>query len=380
MTVAEIIAIGTELLLGEQQDSNSKYLAKQFRLLGIDVYHINIVGDNLERISTVISHACSRADIVITCGGLGPTVDDPTRAAVAHAVGTNLAFIPELWESIKNRFERSGRPLSENNRLQAYIPKGALYVENPVGTAPSFIVDQDKHVIISLPGVPFEMQYLFEQKIKSYLKNRFKLNSLIKIRVLHVAGIGESQVDGFIEDLELQKNPTVGLAAHAGQIDVRITAKAASEKKADGLINACEKIIKDRLGENIYGVDKDTLGGLVKEKLDAKKLKLILIECNTNEELASSIVESGVAVDRIQRIDKPINALELQELVRKKPRKKETVVLASSLKIESNRQVMCCVLMTPEKIISQERTFGDSFTRVIPWMTNFSLDLMRRNI
>lgn len=270
MTVAEIIAIGTELLLGEQQDSNSRYLAQQLRLLGIDVFHINIVGDNLKRISAVVTNAWTRADIVLTCGGLGPTVDDPTRSAIAHAVKKELIFIPELWEMIKTRFERSGRLLSENNRQQAFIPQSAIPIENPVGTAPSFIVDQDGHVIVSLPGVPFEMQYLFEQKIKPYLKKRFNLNSVIKIRVLHVAGIGESKVDEVIGDLESKQNPTVGLAAHAGQVDIRVAAKASTEENAASLINVCERTIRDRLGDAIYGADDDTLGGLVKQKLELK--------------------------------------------------------------------------------------------------------------
>ena len=154
MTSAEIIAIGTELLLGEIQDTNTHYLARTLRDDGIDLYRTTIVGDNLERIAQAIREATNRANIVITTGGLGPTVDDPTRQAVALAIGTGTEFRPELWDQIQARFKRFNRLATENNRRQAYIPSGAFAVENPVGTAPAFIVEKPGHVIISLPGVP----------------------------------------------------------------------------------------------------------------------------------------------------------------------------------------------------------------------------------
>jgi nicotinamide-nucleotide amidase len=380
MTVAEIVAIGTELLLGEQQDSNSRYLAQQLRLLGIDVYHMNIVGDNLKRISGVVTHALSRADIVLTCGGLGPTVDDPTRSAIAHAVKKDLVYVPDLWEMIKIRFERSGRLLSENNRQQAFIPRDAIPVENPVGTAPSFIVDLDGHVIVSLPGVPFEMQYLFEHNIKPYLKNRFNLESMIKIRVLHVAGIGESKIDEIIGDLESNPNPTVGLAAHAGQVDIRVTVKATDEENADALIYECEKTIRDRLGDAIYGADDETLGSLVKKKLESKKYQLFLIEYNLHGELSSAFMKSGIPLKNIERYDQPISIHDLQKHVNNVSVNNESVVFATSLNLETNRQKMCFVLRTPQQTIYDERSFGDTNTRVIPWLLNFSLDFIRRNI
>ncbi len=380
MTVAEIIAIGTELLLGEQQDSNSRYLAQQLRLLGIDVFHINIVGDNLKRISAVVTNAWTRADIVLTCGGLGPTVDDPTRSAIADAVKKELIFIPELWEMIKTRFERSGRLLSENNRQQAYIPQGAIPIENPVGTAPSFIVDQDGHVIVCLPGVPFEMQYLFEQKIRPYLKKRFNLNSVIKIRVLHVAGIGESKVDEVIGDLESKRNPTVGLAAHAGQVDIRIAAKASDEENASILINVCERTIRDRLGDAIYGADDETLGRLVMRKMESKRYHLNMIECNLQGELSSAFMKSGILIEKIEKIDESLNRQDLQKYVDRIIVNKKTVVFATSLCVEPNRQLMQFILQTPQQTINEERSFGDTNTCVIPWLTNFSLDFIRRNI
>src|SRR5512135_2170348 len=139
MPAAEIIAIGTELLLGEIQDTNTRYLARLLRDYGVDLYRTTIVGDNVDRIAHAIRESLSRCQIIITTGGLGPTVDDPTRQAVAMAAGTELEFQPQLWDQIQDRFERFGRNPTENNRRQAYIPRGAIAMENPVGTAPAFI-------------------------------------------------------------------------------------------------------------------------------------------------------------------------------------------------------------------------------------------------
>src|SRR4030066_1722983 len=160
MPSAEIITIGTELLLGEIVDTNSHFIARCLRDAGIDLYRKTTVGDNVKRIAFAIQQALERCDIVITSGGLGPTVDDPTRDAVALAVGMTSEYHPELWEQIKARFLRYGRVPTENNRRQAYIPKGAIAIENPVGTAPIFIVELGNQVIISLPGVPREMETL----------------------------------------------------------------------------------------------------------------------------------------------------------------------------------------------------------------------------
>jgi nicotinamide-nucleotide amidase len=165
MPTAEIIAIGTELLLGEIQDTNTRYLARLLRDHGVDLYRTTIVGDNVERIAQAIRESLARCQIVITTGGLGPTVDDPTRQAAALAVGVDLEFRPELWDQIQDRFKRYNRPATENNRRQAFIPKGAIAVENPVGTAPAFIVETPTQAIVSLPGVTPEMEYLIKKAV-----------------------------------------------------------------------------------------------------------------------------------------------------------------------------------------------------------------------
>jgi nicotinamide-nucleotide amidase len=256
---AEIISIGTELLLGEIVDTNSAHIARVLRDIGLDLFFTTTVGDNEERITRALNIALDRADVVITTGGLGPTVDDVTRQAAAAATSRQLVFRQELFDQIAERFVRFGSKMSENNRQQAYIPEGAIPIENPVGTAPCFAVESERGVVISLPGVPREMKYLLETAVVPYLRQRFNLAGVIKARVLRTAGIGESQVDDAITDLMKLSNPTVGLAAHAGQTDIRITAKANDLATADQMIATVEAQVRERVGKFIYGVEKDTI-------------------------------------------------------------------------------------------------------------------------
>ncbi|MDH5606280.1 MAG: molybdopterin-binding protein, partial [Anaerolineae bacterium] len=252
MAKAEILTIGTEILLGEIVDTNSRHIARALRDAGIDLFWTSTVGDNPERIAEAIRAGLDRSEIIITTGGLGPTVDDPTREAVAMAFGVKTVFKEELWQQVIDRFTRFGRTPTENNKRQAYIPEGASAIENPVGTAPAFMMETDTQVVISLPGVPREMENLLKHMVLPYLRERYKLSGLIKARVLRTAGVGESVIDEKISDLEEGYNPTVGLAAHAGSVDVRITAKAQSEEEADQLIGPVEAELRKRLGDWIY--------------------------------------------------------------------------------------------------------------------------------
>jgi len=263
---AEVITIGTELLLGEIVDTNSAYITRQLRDIGVNIFYLTTVGDNLNRIAEAIRISLSRADVVITTGGLGPTVDDMTRQAVAMATGHQLEFRPELFEQIKERFQQFGAKMSENNRVQAFIPTGSIPVYNRLGTAPCFIVETEQGAVISLPGVPREMKDILAQSVIPYLRERMGGKGIIKARVLRTAGIGESQIDVQIGDLETWSNPTVGLAAHTGQTDIRITARADTEAEADELIAKAETIIRERLGAYIFGVDKDRLEDVLSER------------------------------------------------------------------------------------------------------------------
>lgn len=271
---AEIISIGTELLLGEIIDTNSAHIARHLRDIGLNLFFTTTVGDNHERIVEALTIALDRADVIITTGGLGPTVDDMTRQAVAAATGRDLEFRQDLLDQIAERFARFGSRMSANNRQQAYIPGGATPIENPVGTAPCFIVESERGVVISLPGVPREMTFLLDNAVLPYLRNQMGQSSTIKARVLRTAGIGESGVDELIADLMTATNPTVGLAAHIGQTDIRITAKAANETAADSLIASVERTIRSRLGDYIYGVDKETIEEALINQLRRTGLKL----------------------------------------------------------------------------------------------------------
>jgi len=290
MPSAEIITIGTEILLGEITDTNTRFLARALRGLGIDLFRTVTIGDNRARIAETIRAAMQRADIIITTGGLGPTVDDPTREAVADAVGVEIEFRPELWEQVKAVVARYGRVAADNQKKQAHVPCGALAVENPVGTAPAFIVEYSRlpksgeepgvrnGAIISLPGVPQEMEYLFHNAIIPYLQKKFELRDLIKVRLLHAAGMSESAIDEHVADFELLANPTVGLAAHTGVVDIRIAAKAESEQLADRMIAEIETTIRERLGDTIFGADADTLEAVTLRSAAARGWNVALLE------------------------------------------------------------------------------------------------------
>ena len=289
MTSAEIITIGTEILLGEIVDTNTRYLARNLRGLGIDLYRTITIGDNEERIASAIRESMEHADIVITTGGLGPTIDDPTRDAVAKAVGVETEFREDLWKQVVATIARYGRTPSENQKRQAYVPKGALGISNPVGTAPCFIVETPRNAVISLPGVPNEMEHVLHESIIPYLQKRFNLNEVIKVRVLHCAGLGEGMIDEKISDLEMLSNPTVGLAAHTGVVDVRIAAKAKSESEANVMIAEIESQVRERLGNVVFGVDEDKLDEVTLDLIAKRGWTLTAIESDLNGLLARKI-------------------------------------------------------------------------------------------
>ena len=247
---AEIVMIGTELLLGEIVDTNANKLAKALREIGLNLFYKTTVGDNEARITEVLNLALDRSDVIITSGGIGPTVDDVTRQAVANATGRKLVYSSELEAQVAARFRSIGRKMAENNKRQAYIPEDALPLSNPAGTAPCFLSEdrRGRGVVISLPGVPRELEYMLSKKVVPLLVERMGGAKVTKIRILRTCAVGESNVDRAIGDLMTTTNPTVGLAAHAGQTDVRITARADTEAEADALIAPLEAEVRQRLG------------------------------------------------------------------------------------------------------------------------------------
>jgi nicotinamide-nucleotide amidase len=293
---AEIITIGEELLSGDSEiiDTNSIYLTSQLRSIGIKVLFKTTVGDNVQLITDVVKLALRRADVIITTGGLGPTVDDMTRQAIADAVDRPLEFHQHLLDDIAAKFVRFNSRMSENNRIQAMTPAGAIIIENPVGTAPAFIVEvgpANAPAIVSLPGVPREMKYLMEHAIMPYLQGKVGATGIIKNRVIRTAGIGESLVDEKVGDLEKLTNPTVGLAAHSGQTDIRIAARAPTEAEADSMIAKLETEIRNRLGSFIFGVDKETLEEAFVFAARGSSVKIAIYELGT-ENLLRTRIES----------------------------------------------------------------------------------------
>lgn len=282
---AEIVTTGTELLLGQIDDTNATYLARQLRDQGIDLFFRTTVGDNEQRIARALELALGRADLVITTGGLGPTVDDVTREAVARATGRTLVLHPDLLAQIESFFARFGTTMSENNRRQAYLPEGCIPIENPVGTAPAFIVEDPRGTIITLPGVPHEMRYLAENVVVPYLRRRLGRMNVMVTRVLRTVGLGESRIDQAIADLEASANPTVGLSAHPGQTDVRIVAKASTPAQAEEMVATFEEIIRERLGVAIYATGDVPLEAAIAELLQQRDASLAVAETITRGDI-----------------------------------------------------------------------------------------------
>ena len=289
-----IVTIGTELLLGQITDTNASYLARELNRIGLPVALHTTVGDNYTQIKDALSEALKRTDLVITTGGLGPTEDDLTREVIADLVGSPLTFKKELMAQIESIFKRFGYCMPENNRKQAFIPDGAIPIPNEVGTAPGFIVEKASKVIVTLPGVPRELKYLLSREVIPELKKRFHLNQeRISSKVLKVTGIGESKVDSQIKDLiKAQINPTVGILASPGDISIRITASAKNAKQAENLIVPIEQEIRSRLGIAVYGVDDDTLHGVVINLLNKRRKTLSIVETFTGGVLTARLCSS----------------------------------------------------------------------------------------
>jgi nicotinamide-nucleotide amidase len=300
MANAEIVAIGSELLLGQIVDTNSAWMAQRLTALGVNLYFKSVVGDNPGRMKEVIRRALERADVVITSGGLGPTQDDLTREIVAEVTGRKLVFDERLLEQVEFHFRRRGRTMTPNNRRQAFIPQGAIPVKNPNGTAPCFIVEEPRGVIFSLPGVPVELKWLFENEVEPYLRRKFNLAEVIHYRVLKIVGVGESAVDDKIGHLiASSSNPTVGVLALPGQVDVRIAAKAANRDEALKMIGPVETEVRSLLGSAIFAADEETMEFVVGKLLRDKNKSVAVYEDITcgllAERLQAAVGERFVA-------------------------------------------------------------------------------------
>ena len=378
----EIITIGTELLLGEIIDTNSTYIARTLRDHGIDIFRITTIGDNPQRIASAIDEALQRADIVITTGGLGPTVDDPTRQAIADATHRELIFDPDLWEDILDRFNAYGRTPTENNRRQAFIPSSSIPIKNPVGTAPCFIVEIGKACVISLPGVPQEMEYILHHAVIPYLRDKFVLKTqIIKAVVLHAASMGESSIDEVIGDLEERSNPTVGLLAHPGQVDIRVTVKANSTQEALELIKPVVDEIKARLGNNIYGQDEQTLEVIISRLLGSMSLKLGLVEYGLQGALIKRIeLGQPPKFDTWTLFEKPQSQDDFQKQINNQFQNNRCDILFGVALYVDQKAVAHFVYQDQFTKKGTTRMYGGPQAYAQQWALNTGLDYLRRHI
>lgn len=378
---AEIITIGTELLLGEIVDTNSRTIARALRDIGLDLYRTTTVGDNVERIVQAVRESTDRAQAIITTGGLGPTVDDPTREAIARAFEVPLEYRPHLWEEIQDRFSQFGHKPADNNKRQAYVPEGAVPISNPVGTAPGFIFETSDSAVISLPGVPAELVVLLEEKVIPYLKKRLDLREVIKALIVKTSGVGESWLDNEIGDLERLSNPTVGLAAHPGRVDIRITAKGKNEIEVDEMLWKMEAALRQRLGNLIYGTDDTTLEDVVLEALSEKEWRLKVFELGTDGALAKSLESRKDCFTGGECFPGSTNAEDFLSAMQSSLESKNADVgLGMMLTYAVGRTTLHVFLSTPEGKEEVLRTYGGPPVNAPIWGVSQALEALRRHL
>lgn len=288
---AEILCIGTELLLGEILNSNSQYIAQQLAILGIPHFYQTVVGDNPDRIHQALTIAASRSNLIITTGGLGPTPDDLTTEAIANFFDTPLEERPEIWQRIQQMYAQTGRTLTPNNRKQALLPKGADILTNPVGTAPGMIWEpQPDLLILTFPGVPSELYEMWDQVASPFLQAKYGQGTFHS-RVLLYWGIAESALAAKVNHLFDLQNPTVAPYANYGQARLRITARANTQEEAIALIAPVEAEIRELTGEFCYGTDDDSLSSVVGQILKERGETLAVAESCTGGGLGEVLTE-----------------------------------------------------------------------------------------
>lgn len=288
--IAELICVGTELLMGQVTNTNAQFLSEALAPSGIDLYHEIVVGDNAARLKEAVQTALGRADILILSGGLGPTDDDLTKETVSEALGLTLEFYPEEWKRIEEYFARTGRTPASNNRKQAMFPRPCIILPNPNGTAPGCILEQNGKAAILLPGPPRELRPMFTDYAMPYLLKRsgHKLYS----RELRIFGIGESDVTDRLADLiRSQTNPTIAPYAKTGEVTLRITARCQSEAEGEALVCPMIDTIRTRLGNAVYSDRGEPLPLVCHNALIARKETLAVAESCTGGLLTSAFVD-----------------------------------------------------------------------------------------
>jgi nicotinamide-nucleotide amidase len=293
---AEIIAIGTEILLGEIIDTNSAHIAQQLPELGIDLFYKTVVGDNRQRIVETFERAWGRSDLIITTGGLGPTEDDMTREGIAALLGEEPAVDPALERRLRAWFEGRGYPMPESNIKQAWLIPSARTLDNPRGTAPGWWVERDGRVIVSMPGVPPEMERMWANEVRPELERRSDGQVLVT-RTIKTVGIGEGTVDEMAKPLYATPDIGIGTYARADGVHLRIGAKGATREEAWRKIAPVEQEMRGIFGNAIWGADDDTLEGAVGAMLLDRRETLSSMESCTGGLLASVITDTPGAGD-----------------------------------------------------------------------------------
>lgn len=286
---AEIISVGTEIVLGDILNTHSQYLSQELAHLGINVYYQTAVGDNDKRFTNILKTAISRSDLIILTGGLGPTTDDITKEVACELLGVKCYLDDNILNKMKNYFIDKGKVMSRNNEKQAMVPENAIVLDNNYGTAPGFIINKDTKTIVLLPGPPRELKPMFEEKVKPYLL--FNSKEVICSKNLRVFGIGESELETKIAEIVTQTNPTVALYAKDGEVLIRITAKSINEESANIIIDKTVDKLYQILGNYIYAENKDSMQQALVEMLIEKKMTIATAESCTGGMLSYKITQ-----------------------------------------------------------------------------------------
>ena len=294
--IAEILSVGTELLMGQIANTDAQYISRRLSELGVNIYRHTTVGDNPARVKEAVRQALSRADIVITTGGLGPTEDDLTKEMVAETLGLEMQLHQPSLDAMLSYMTQLGRPITENNRKQAYFPVGAIVMPNRCGTAPGCIVERDGKAVAVLPGPPHELKDMFDCELAPYLAARSGVH--IESRFLREFGIGESSLETLLMDLFHTDNPTLALYCGPGEVMARITARAETSEKAREMIAPLEAEIRRRCGDCVYGEGVDySLPHAVKDALARRGETVCFAESCTGGMIASQLVACPGASD-----------------------------------------------------------------------------------
>lgn len=288
---AEVVSVGTELLLGQIVDTDAAYLARQLSELGIVVYRRITIGDNMERLVAALRQALADSDLVFTIGGLGPTMDDITRDGLADAMEETLHEDPQIAEGLRRFFESRGMTVLESNLRQAMVPDHGRAIANPNGTAPGLLFEKDGKIGIALPGPPNEFVPMVNDFVVPYLRQKTGSVGTIRSLTLRIAGVGESSVEDRVKDLMRDSNPTVAPYAKVGEVHLRVTAKADTAEIADRMIAERAALVRERLGDALYGENDDPLEKAVVTALKARGQTVATAESCTGGLVAQRITD-----------------------------------------------------------------------------------------